>query len=74
MLSYTFIAVVGLRSSKQLIPIVGGAIGGFLVIIIFLALITIITVVAKCMYRSKYDSENNTEGLGEYNYYYKQFP
>ena len=50
----TYIAVVELRGSKQLIPIVGGAIsGGVLVVVTVLVLIIIIIVAVK--YKTRHE-------------------
>jgi hypothetical protein len=55
-----FIAVVELRRSKQIIPIVGGAIGGVLVIVIFLVLTIIIVVAIK--YKTRHEIKPGTMG------------
>ena len=57
----TFIAAVELRGSKQLIPIVGGAIsGGVLIIVIVLVLIIIIIVVVK--YKTRHEIKPDAMG------------
>ena len=57
----TFIAVLDLRDSKQLIPIVGGAIsGGVLLIVIVLVLIIIIVVAVK--YKTKHEIKPDAMG------------
>ena len=58
----TYIAVVELRGSKQLIPIVGGAIsGGVMVIVIILVLIIIIIVAVE--YKTRHEIKH--DALGE---------
>ena len=57
----TFIAAVELRGSKQLIPIVGGAIsGGVLLIVIVLVLIIIIIVAVK--YKTRHEIKPDAMG------------
>ena len=59
----SFIAAVELRGSKQLIPIVGGAIGGgVLVIVIVLVLIIIIVIAIK--YKTRHAGIKH-DALGE---------
>ena len=58
---YTFIAAVELRGSKKLIPIVGGAIsGGVLVIVIVLVLIIMIVIAVK--YKIRHGIKHDTLG------------
>ena len=49
-----------LRGSNQLIPIVGGAIGGVLVVVTVLVLITIIAVAVK--YKTRHEIKRDTMG------------